>query len=559
MRVATIAIATFLLFLPVVLIGLLFAKVEFLEFLGLFEWFEFYLGGSALVSYLSYVYISKQVEDWRPRLGLTTAKIAISATLMVLSVFGFFYLLFVAEAELSLKVIGLFFALPVVGILGQYVNQQLVARAELQAEVTEREPEQRPIELRTGAIDGRMFFFGWLGVGVLLNLYWVLSGGPPSVEGQPPWTVGQRIGFTFGISLFLWIVTVASFDTLKGVWETLRRLRDPSSVWPELPVEHIPAHFDEFRDAAFGPVNWFSDSANENFKITIGGLMSGLSLSGETLGSAVSKRVTGADIEVGDPAFDDAALIRGDVLEVLSRLDAGQRALIPNFLALQGSIQDGQLEFFIPNRGGALGRPEADDVRRLAEGFQEKTHGSIEHRLLAMLSEDPSPSVRDKVLTTMIRYRVDLELDLDELLIKLIRGKTYKLAKKRGKRKGKKVSIMTEPEARAALGISGTAAVAAAFWLRENGESRESIEALSLYGDDALDELSVVAGQAIAAIRSRLGEFAGGLALSESQDAGALSLAEQGGQLALSEDGQPSVSEEEAERKGRGAEERQKG
>ena len=99
----------------------------------------------------------------------------------------------------------------------------------------------------------------------------------------------------------------------------------------------------------------------------------------------------------------------------------------------------------------------------------------------------------------------------------------------------------------------------AATWLRDHGDSTASIEALKPHLEAGVEPLSIVAGEALAAIRSRLGEFAGGLALSETQDAGALSLAVEGGQLAVAEQGQLSVEEEEAERKRRGAVERQKG
>jgi hypothetical protein len=626
MRTAKIAIATVPLFSPLVLFSLLFYRFEVLETLGLAEWSVFCFAGSGFASAVSMVYIAKQVEDWRYRRGLVTATIAISSVLMVLSIFGFFYLIFVAEADLSSKVTGLFFGLFLVGIFGRYTNEQLVVRAGLEAETTEREPEERPIELSARAIDGRKFFFGWLGVAVLLNLYWALSGGTPSVEGQPPWTVGQRIGFTFGMSLFLWIMLIFSVDVAKGVGKTLRRLWNPASVWPQLPAEDSPAHFDEFRDASFGLVTWIREGAEENFKITMSGLMPGLLLSRETLGSAVSKRVTGADIEVGDAAFDDAALIRGDVLEVLSRLNAAQRARVFNFLVLRGRIQDGELEFFIPNTGAVLGRPEAEDVRRLAEGFQEKAQGSKEERLLAILREDPNPSVRLKVLAEMMRHSDELELDLNNVMSELIFGAHPGLGevkervqarrsdhpeRERRLKQGRRLETLqsriqsekeqrlekeraetlvksdpsfwrkSQPQDRSSLdklvaeareiegwmeadelewasweatqfaeavasdvlrfGESSPAMLSAAYWLREHGESAESVAALSeVAGTSPSQEITAVAGQALAAIRarlrSRMGEVAGGLSFSESQDAGALSLAEQGGQLSVVEE-----------------------
>jgi hypothetical protein len=106
------------------------------------------------------------------------------------------------------------------------------------------------------------------------------------------------------------------------------------------------------------------------------------------------------------------------------------------------------------------------------------------------------------------------------------------------------------------------AALAAAYWLAVHGETKESIEQLSTVGESGLsdkDSLYQVTNEAIAAIRSRLGEFAGGLSVAESQDAGALSVAEQGGKLALADEGgQLSLVDEEARRKKLAARARQK-
>jgi len=398
------------------------------------------------------------------------------------------------------------------------------------------------------------------------------------------------------------------------------------------------------------------------------GLLFELELSKETFRTKVAKGITGADIEIGDSYFDDAAMVHGASLEILSRLDAAQRLRVHSLFSLRGSIAHGVLS--VPALSGKNpyifdfdleSHWEWREVLEFARGFSETREGTKEERLLGILHGDPNPAVRAKVLAEMMRHPDELELDLDELLCELILGarrqveqtkrrerlkRMEPLRRKRQKERARRLEtlqsriqsekqrlraeflkdekqrlraellielepsrwrqpehpdrssldrliaeateieawleadntegpIMEATEVTEAIATEVTEAIAsefllfaepslavlsAAYWLREHGEAAESVAALSeVLADSPSQEVSAVAGQALAAIRSRLGQFAGGLALSETQDAGALSLAEQGGQLALSEEGQLSVSEEEAERKRRAAVERQKG
>ena len=395
--------------------------------------------------------------------------------------------------------------------------------------------------------------------------------------------------------------------------------------------------FEQFRAAAAAHelrADW--THVGDKFQLTIDGLMPELSLGKETIGTGVSKRLTGADVEIGDSVFDDAALVTGASLEILSRLNHEQRARTHSLLKVGGSISVGVLSVSVSTLSDVLDRPEAMDVVALAKGFSANSEGTKEERLLGILHEDPNPAVRAKVLAEMMRHPDELELDLDELLRELILGASRQVERvkrlERLKRKerlerarrletlrsriqsekhplraellielepsrwrqpepqvsnstesteGKKKRLneliaeateieawleadnteepiteateVTEAIASEVLlfGESSLAVLSAAFWLREHGEAAESVAALSeALTDSPSQEVSAVAGQALATIRSRLGQFAGGLALSESQDAGALSLAAERGQL--------SVAEEEVERKRRAAVERQK-
>lgn len=405
---------------------------------------------------------------------------------------------------------------------------------------------------------------------------------------RQPWKVVGALGLSLGLPLLFFSLVGSNLGTSLaiGVFGVLPLLVIAAGYF-ESPRERGGTSYEEgelfeqFRDAAAAHglrADW--THVGDKFQITIDGLMPELSLVKETIGTGVSKRLTGADVEIGDPVFDDAALVTGASLEILSRLNHEQRARTHSLLKVGGSISVGVLSVSVSRLSDVLDRlshlsltdsllsPEAMDVVALARGFSAIVEGTKEERLLGILHEDPNPSVRDKVLFEMMRHRDELELDLDGLLVEMILGHFARVASIHGQlqsneelsQEAMKLADITEAKACEVLRELGHGALAAAYWLREHGESAECVAALSeVLTESPSQEVTAVAGQALAAIRSRLGRFAGGLALSESQDAGALSLAERGGQLALSEDGQVSVAEEEAERKRRAAVERQKG
>ena len=402
---------------------------------------------------------------------------------------------------------------------------------------------------------------------------------------RQPWKVVGALGLSLGLPLLFFSLVGSNLGTSLaiGVFGVLPLLVLAAGYF-ESPRERGGTSYEEgelfeqFRAAAAAHglrADW--THVGDKFQLTIAGLMTELNLGKETIGTGVSKRLAGADVEIGDPVFDDAALVTGASLEILSRLNHEQRARTHSLLKVGGSISNrwmntptgaeflGVLSVSVSSLSDVLDRPEAMDLIALAKGFSASGEGTKEERLLGILHDDPNPSVRVKVLTTMMQHRDELEMDVDALVVELIQKHFARVASIHGQlqsnvelsQEAMKQADITEAKAcivlsESGVGSSAVATVAAAYWLREHGESAESVAALSeVLTESPSEEVSAVAGQALAAIRSRLGQFAGGLALSESQDAGALSLAEQGGQL--------SVVEEEAERKRRAAVERQKG
>jgi hypothetical protein len=213
-----------------------------------------------------------------------------------------------------------------------------------------------------------------------------------------------------------------------------------------------------------------------------------------------------------------------------------------------------------------LDRPDALEVVALAEGFalDNPLNCKKMERLLAILYEDPNPTVRDKVFVEMMRHRDELELDFDVLVVELIQGHFTRVVSIHGQlqsnqelsQEATKLSDVTEARACIVLNELGPCAVAAAYWLREHGESKESIAALSdVMTDGGRKELTAVASEALAAIRSRLGGSVGGLTVVEEHDAGRLSVVDEQGQLSVGE-GELSVADDEQRKKRLAAEAR---
>jgi hypothetical protein len=217
--------------------------------------------------------------------------------------------------------------------------------------------------------------------------------------------------------------------------------------------------------------------AGAGFVLTVSGLMPELSVVKESAGSGFAKRVLGADIEVGDAAFDRDTYLEGPVMETLSRLNQQQRDRLESTLSAytsrnEGGVRVGIADGVLTVEGSTkllpLLRWAGDmEVLSIAKGFARVGEGTKEERLLGIVRGDPNSLVREKVLFEMMRHQDELEVDLDALLIELIHGE-----------ESPSNAEVTEEQAVAALQGSSTVALAAASWLRDHGESTASIEAL---------------------------------------------------------------------------------
>lgn len=379
--------------------------------------------------------------------------------------------------------------------------------------------------------------------------------------------------FLGGLFAFIWLIGVLFFHSSD---QLNRRL--PSILCLEL-FEDFQARLAESSLEA----DW--EPHGDAYRITISGLVNKVDVSAESRRTSVAKQVQGRDIEIGDDPFDDLAYLRGDELEIVSRLDSAQRARAKRLLApvvetvtmeeLESSsnkhsfdliyhwdltIKDGVLSFPAERLEEVFVRSDLEDLIELARGFAASRPGTKEERLVELVRGDPDLNVRIRVLSLLCRQREAVDVNVDALLVELIRPDTQQ-------------SPMTEAEACSVLGEMSALAVspedstylavlAAAYWLAVHGETRESIEQLSRVGEGGLsdkDPIYPITNEAVAAIRSRLGEFAGGLSVAESQEAGALSVADLGGKLTLADEGgELSLAEEEARRKQLAALARQK-
>jgi hypothetical protein len=400
-------------------------------------------------------------------------------------------------------------------------------------------------------------------------------------------TGGQFLG---GLFAFIWLMGVLFFHSSD---QQERRL----------PTIRCLEMFEAFRDrlAESGlKADW--EPYKAEYRITISGLVEGLSLSKEGPATNLAKQVQGKDVEVGQESFDEIAYIRGDELELLSRLDAGQRERIERLLTpvresvdvaetaytsaqtreLQYhwglTIEDGVLSFPTASLEDVFDRDDIDDLIALAESFAATRPGTREERLVELVRRDEDLQVSQRILSVMAQRRGELDLDFDALLVELIRGPyrpedasnpepmTEEIACNRVGR-----DMVLDEQHGGSLRHSELGGLAAALWLRDHAESKTTIpvlaDALARVQDGhgtyvspmfasqrAQGPATAALSEALATLRSRLDEFSGGLAVAESQDAGALSVAEPGGKLALAEEGGTlSLAEEEARRKQLGA------
>lgn len=149
-----------------------------------------------------------------------------------------------------------------------------------------------------------------------------------------------------------------------------------------------------------------------------------LSLKPEGLMSSLSKAIGGQDIKVGDPRFDDMALVRGTTTMALAALDHQARArLVPLMrdhavtvqggkvmLAANRAVSDrAQLEDWLRELVAVAEGLTVDPARlaeRLASNLETEPHESVQKRLLeTLLTEHPSHPATQKGLAHALASR----------------------------------------------------------------------------------------------------------------------------------------------------------
>lgn len=137
----------------------------------------------------------------------------------------------------------------------------------------------------------------------------------------------------------------------------------------------------------------------------------GIEISREGFGSAVGKVFRGADVEIGDPAFDDAVLVRGEEAWLVAHLDAERRAAIVQLLARNHppALDDGMATM---RRPGVI----AGEEELVADGsaVMDLVHllhadgSDLVPKLARNAANDPLPAVRRRNLRVLLeRWRAD--------------------------------------------------------------------------------------------------------------------------------------------------------
>ena len=116
------------------------------------------------------------------------------------------------------------------------------------------------------------------------------------------------------------------------------------------------------------------------------------------LAQGLLKSLGGQDIELGDPRFDDAVVVRGDASQALLLLSYETRHDIRHLVDGGGQIVDGVVRYeVLGHPGGALvGRPIIERATRLALALAPER--ATRERLLERVEADPCPRVRQRAL-----------------------------------------------------------------------------------------------------------------------------------------------------------------
>jgi len=132
-----------------------------------------------------------------------------------------------------------------------------------------------------------------------------------------------------------------------------------------------------------------------------------LSVGAEGLFSFIGKAVSGQDYEVGDRAFDDKVLVRGDnPPEVAATFDAVTRKAVYRAVTHKWQLEHGEWSV---RRSGRV-NDAAQLQRMLDQGMEaaratRRGEGTVTERLEAIVAHDPEPRVRANALKERMTVR----------------------------------------------------------------------------------------------------------------------------------------------------------
>jgi hypothetical protein len=138
--------------------------------------------------------------------------------------------------------------------------------------------------------------------------------------------------------------------------------------------------------------------------ITAGSLPAGVALRPQRFDGVVGRALSGGEIEVGDPEFDRAVLVRGPERVMLAALDARTRARVAQGLGERLEVGDGQARRRLYHADITRLSREAPALALLAAAFRQAAADPVPG-LARNLREDPLPAVRRRNLEVLLRLR----------------------------------------------------------------------------------------------------------------------------------------------------------
>ncbi len=135
--------------------------------------------------------------------------------------------------------------------------------------------------------------------------------------------------------------------------------------------------------------------------VSVSGIPKGIELTQEGMFSAFAKVFSGADIEVGDRAFDDAMHVSGDPVKAAALLDADARQAM---LAHPGTQVRADGSVYLEFRGDDADKADGtlQWLVHVAKAFRGPDLRTTAERLERIIREDPNASVRANALRVML-------------------------------------------------------------------------------------------------------------------------------------------------------------